>query len=245
MSDELWYYAIDGKQMEPVPLEALRQLAAARKLNERDMVWREGMPQWVRAADISELGFAPLPQLPTAPYATPYATPYAAPHADAAGGVLNYYGDAQALNSPMAGFWLRFGAYIIDYIITQVAAAIAGGALGFIIGLLMASSGNSGSSIQIVAQSTGSVVGLVIAWLYGALMESSEKQATLGKMACGIIVTDERGQRISFGRATGRHFGKILSGLILCIGFMMAGWTEKKQALHDQLAGTLVKQKRA
>ncbi len=59
-------------------------------------------------------------------------------------------------------------------------------------------------------------------------------------MALGIKVTDLDGNRISFGRATGRYFGKIISGMIFYIGFMMAGWTQKKQALHDMLAGCLV-----
>jgi uncharacterized RDD family membrane protein YckC len=87
---------------------------------------------------------------------------------------------------------------------------------------------------------TAYTISTVISWLYYALMESSAKQATLGKMAIGIVVTDLDGHRISFGRATGRYFGKILSGLILGIGFLMAAFTEKKQALHDILASTLV-----
>lgn len=84
------------------------------------------------------------------------------------------------------------------------------------------------------------LVTIVIAWLYFALMESSKLQATIGKMVVGAMVTDLEGNRISFGRATGRYFGKILSGIILLIGYIMAGFTEKKQALHDMLAGTLV-----
>lgn len=77
-------------------------------------------------------------------------------------------------------------------------------------------------------------------WLYFALMESSEKQATLGKMALGLTVTDLSGQRITFGRATGRYFGKFVSSMILCIGYLMAAFTERCQALHDMMAGTLV-----
>lgn len=80
----------------------------------------------------------------------------------------------------------------------------------------------------------------VAQWLYHALMESSAKQATLGRMALGIRVTDLNGNRIGFGRATGRYFAKILSALILGIGFLMAAFTAKKQALHDIPAGTLV-----
>jgi uncharacterized RDD family membrane protein YckC len=71
-------------------------------------------------------------------------------------------------------------------------------------------------------------------------MESSSKQATLGKLALGIVVTDLNGNRISFGRATGRYFGKIVSGMIFAIGYIMAGFTEKKQALHDMIASCLV-----
>ena len=84
---------------------------------------------------------------------------------------------------------------------------------------------------------------LVIAggWLYEAFMLSSSYQATLGKMIFGMKVTDLQGNRISFARATGRHFAKIVSGMILLIGFIMVGLTERKQGLHDLLAGTLVR----
>ena len=77
-------------------------------------------------------------------------------------------------------------------------------------------------------------------WLYFALLESSAKQGTLGKMALGIRVTDLDGNRISFGRATGRYFAKFISAIILYIGFIMAAFTAKKQALHDIIASTLV-----
>jgi uncharacterized RDD family membrane protein YckC len=77
-------------------------------------------------------------------------------------------------------------------------------------------------------------------WLYYSLMESSSRQATLGKMAVGIKVTDMNGQRISFLNATGRYFGKIISGAVFMIGYIMIIFTEKKQGLHDIMAGTLV-----
>ena len=86
-------------------------------------------------------------------------------------------------------------------------------------------------------------LGVIVQWLYFALMESSNRQATLGKMAIGIVVTDENYRRITFANATGRFFGKFLSAIILGIGFIMAGFTQKKQALHDVLADTLVVQK--
>ena len=72
------------------------------------------------------------------------------------------------------------------------------------------------------------------------LSESSARQATLGKMAFGIVVTDVHARRISFARATGRFFGKVLSNLTFCIGYLLAAFTDRKQALHDLIAGTLV-----
>jgi len=90
------------------------------------------------------------------------------------------------------------------------------------------------------------VVLLLIAlqWLYFAAMESSDRQATFGKGAMSLQVTDLTGRRLTFGHATGRFFAKIISGLIpLGIGYIMAGFTEKKQALHDMIAGSLVLRK--
>ncbi len=74
---------------------------------------------------------------------------------------------------------------------------------------------------------------------YFSLMECTW-QATLGKMCLGLKVTDLDGNRLTFLRALGRNAGKILSSLILFVGFMLAAWTKKKQALHDMMAGTLV-----
>jgi uncharacterized RDD family membrane protein YckC len=81
---------------------------------------------------------------------------------------------------------------------------------------------------------------LVADWLYFAYQESSPAQATIGKRALGIKVTDLEGNRISFGRATGRYFAKYLSAITLFIGFLLAAFTARKQALHDMIAGTLV-----
>ncbi|MGH9775685.1 MAG: RDD family protein [Candidatus Acidiferrales bacterium] len=139
--------------------------------------------------------------------------------------------------SPYAGFWLRFVAYIID----GLALGVVGGIIGVFVGIgLGASMANGDPSAMIAALGPIYLFAIVGGWLYFALCESSSWQATLGKKAMGLTVTDMNGRRISFGKATGRFFGKIISGMILYIGFIMAGFTEKKQALHDMLAGTLV-----
>ena len=118
------------------------------------------------------------------------------------------------------GFWIRLVAAIIDGILLAIVQFV----------------------IRLVIDDTTatSLISTVIGWLYYAGMESSANQATLGKRALGLQVTDLSGNRIGFGRATGRYFAKIISALILLIGFFMIGFTEKKQGLHDMIAGTLV-----
>jgi uncharacterized RDD family membrane protein YckC len=132
-----------------------------------------------------------------------------------------------------AGFWMRVWAWIIDAIIVSIGLGIVTNVLNI----------DSGGFLGENATFRGTTLSLATNWLYGALMESSSSQATVGKMALSIQVTDLSGDRITFGRATGRHFAKYVSGIILLIGFMMAGWTAKKQALHDMMADTLVVRK--
>jgi uncharacterized RDD family membrane protein YckC len=114
------------------------------------------------------------------------------------------------------------------------------GILALIIGLAGGAVSMPGFGIHLVRGIVLRTLYFVVGWSYEAGMESSVKQATLGKMAMGLKVTDEQGNRISFARATGRHFAKIISGMILLIGYIMAGFTARKQALHDMIAGTLV-----
>lgn len=133
-----------------------------------------------------------------------------------------------------AGFWLRFAAILIDLIVVMVA-------VGFLISLLGIGLMDSDDPDALFGPILGFYGGFQVAVvLYFTLMESSKWQATLGKRAVGIMVTDLEGRRISFGRALGRYFAKLISGLIIYIGFIMAGFTERKQGLHDMIAGTLV-----
>jgi uncharacterized RDD family membrane protein YckC len=134
------------------------------------------------------------------------------------------------------GFWIRFVAAIIDAIVVQVIVI----PLSFVVGLIVGLLGGQGQGTTTFAGFLGAVVGLVVPWIYEAAMTSSEKQATLGKLAVGLKVVGEDGGRISFARATGRWAAKIVSTLTLLIGYIMAGFTDRKRALHDMLAGTYV-----
>ena len=129
------------------------------------------------------------------------------------------------------GFWVRFVAYLIDAIIIGIASTIIRLAVSLVLGTGL-SILTGGGSIVILVIST--LISFVAGWLYHAVMESSDKQATFGKQAMGLIVMDTNGYRISFGRA------KILSGVILYIGFVMIAFTDRKQGLHDMIADTLV-----
>ena len=95
----------------------------------------------------------------------------------------------------------------------------------------------------LVTHGVAAVVFFVGPWLYEAFMMSSEWQATLGKRAMSIVVIGPNGERISFARATGRHFAKYVSAFILFIGYIMAAFTPRKQALHDMMAETFVIQR--
>jgi len=127
-----------------------------------------------------------------------------------------------------AGFWRRVAAALIDGLLVGVVL--------WIVTSILSGAGDDSGVI-------GALVSFVASYGYYAGMESSSYQATVGKIALGIQVTDLSGDRISFGRALGRNLAEILSALILLIGYIMVAFTEKKQGLHDMIAGTLVVKK--
>ena len=143
-----------------------------------------------------------------------------------------------------AGFWKRFLALVIDKLILGVVSLIVIVPFIAMVGVSAFLEHDIGDSIGLLFALISAyffliLIVVIIDWLYFAIMEST-RGATLGKMALGIKVTDMSGGMISFGRATGRYFAKIISGIILYIGYVMAGFTQQKQALHDIIAGTLV-----
>jgi len=138
------------------------------------------------------------------------------------------------------GFWRRFVAYFIDAITVNIALSMITTVLG-VGGGFGGFAGQSFDEAAVIGLLSANIaISFIGTWLYFAVMESSHLQATVGKLALGVIVTDLEGQRISFLRATGRYFAKVLSGMILLIGYIMIGFTERKQGLHDMVASTLV-----
>lgn len=155
-----------------------------------------------------------------------------------------------------AGFWLRFAAYIIDQFIIGVAGFII--AVPIILGIIAFGLNLDGirHPSDFLAHDgllmVGGIIGLimlaimlsvVMKWLYYALMESSKYGGTIGKIAVSIKVVDMEGNRVTFARATGRYFSRIITNMTLLIGYILAGLTDKKQALHDMIASCLVVKK--
>lgn len=139
---------------------------------------------------------------------------------------------------PYGGFWWRVLAYLIDFVILYIAMTVVLMVFGLGMTTTMALEQNPSAEFGLIMTTTG--ISLVMNWLYFAALESSPWQGTVGKMAVGLVVTDVNGNRITFLRATGRYFAKILSGMILGIGYLMVGFTERKQGLHDIVASTLI-----
>jgi len=154
---------------------------------------------------------------------------------------------AYAPPSIYGGFWIRLLAHLIDHVILGAVAAPL-----FFITVLpsiiriahQAERDQEPSPEMIIAIVSSVFVYIALAfvgqWLYEALLKSSSWQGTIGKRVLRLKVVDEAGNRIGFGRATGRFFAKILSSMFLYIGFIMIGFTERKTGLHDMLAGTKV-----
>ncbi len=156
-----------------------------------------------------------------------------------------------------AGFWWRFLAWAIDVVIlTGINSTIVGAAGLRHVGLFGGNSpdhlddGGALSTVAYHVQLTGpswtlhggsaELVSLLVTVAYFALLESSAWQGTVGKRVCRLRVTDLAGRRIRLPRALGRYLGKYVSAALLMLGFLMAGWTMRKQALHDIIASTLV-----
>lgn len=234
---EIWI-GRNGERNGPYKEADVRQWLRSGQLGGEDLGWYEGLADWQPLSVLfrDEVASAPATPPPMSAETLPQTT--------------------TATLEDYAGFWKRVAAFLLDSVVlylpnTLILKAMGGDAAQAKLTqaitsatgdphAMLAAYGDFYSSMGVASLITG-----VLAWLYFAYCESSPWQATVGKLALGIRVTDLQGQRISFPRALGRYPAKILSYLILCIGFVMVAWTQRKQALHDMIAGTLVLNGRA
>jgi uncharacterized RDD family membrane protein YckC len=235
---EIWI-GRDGERHGPYQEDDVRQWLRSGQVSPQDLAWYEGLADW---QPLSVL----FPDTPPPAASNPYAAPTAP---------LLPQTTAAALEDH-AGFWKRVAAYILDGIILYIPQMLIEKAFGgdaAKAALKQASLDAVGNPDAMMAANMhyystmwpAMLLILVMGVLYFALCESSAWQGTLGKLALGIRVTDLQGKRISFPRALGRYFAKILSAIILGIGFLMVAWTQRKQGLHDMICDTLVLNGRA
>jgi uncharacterized RDD family membrane protein YckC len=136
-----------------------------------------------------------------------------------------------------AGFWMRLLAYIVD----QIAISIVTYPMAFLITFIFAQATGEPPRPDAIGPAIASfVINIILVMTYYTISLSSRWQATPGKRLCGIYVIREDGQKIGRGLALGRYFAALLSGLILCIGYAMIGFTKQKTGLHDMICSTRV-----
>ncbi|MEJ2791036.1 MULTISPECIES: RDD family protein [unclassified Pseudoxanthomonas] len=246
-----WYYAdAQGQRQGPFTAGELGGHVRQARLGAQSLVWREGLEDWKPLSALaSELdlpvGTMDLP-VPGADAATELHIPAAdAPYAPPAAQIASeqhYVGDGDVV---LAGFWRRLAALFIDsmvvgfayYLVLIVCVVVLG-----VGGSLLMRGGNDAEGMAAMFGMMALVYLLypVISAAYYVGFESSGKQATLGKMAVGIKVTDIDGRRLTLGRALLRWLAVMLNYLTLYIGYLIAAFTERKQGLHDMAVGTLV-----
>jgi len=232
------------------------------KVDAETLVWREGMADWKPLKEV-QLADGGTPSRPEAPPPLGAVGGAANVVCSQCGGLFPAsevirYGNAavcaackpifvqklkegaNVTGGPMeyAGFGTRFAAYFVDGIITGIIGAILGGVLGAIYGAAGGLSGRMGAGF-IVLQLLSAGVGLGVRAAYFIYFIGKDGQ-TPGKKLCKIRVVSADGSQVSYGAATGRFFGYMLSGIILCIGFLMAAWDSEHRALHDRLCNTRV-----
>jgi uncharacterized RDD family membrane protein YckC len=258
-----WYYSdAQRNRLGPVAADDLARLHGNGQLAPEVLVWREGMPDWKPWREVMDevLGRAPAQPSPErASFAVagadapahvtgnPYelaerSSPYSAPRA----AVGQWSGFQDGGEVVYAGFWKRAAASVIDSFIVGIAGVVVQMAVMLVAFGSIAALGASDPSA--LFSSGAGIAGIVAMYLapialqavYFAAFHAGARQATPGKMAIGIKVTALDGQRISFWHGIGRYFATWLSALTLCIGYLMAGFTDRKRALHDMVAGTWV-----
>ncbi len=146
---------------------------------------------------------------------------------------------ARATPSPLyAGFWLRFAAILIDGIIWNLAVTLV---VVLFIMFAFASVMAGGNVVAIIMIGLIAGLGIYLGWFfYHAYCESSDWQGSIGKRVLGLYVTDTEGRRLTFGRAAGRNFSRLISDMTFGVGYFMAGFTVRKQSLHDMVADCVV-----
>ena len=236
-----WYYSEGDEQAGPVAQAEFDAMVRAGKITQETQVWRDGMPAWVRYGDLKPASLAPMVAGQSYRCAEcgntfPDSEMIAFENARVCAACKPVFvqklkeGLTPATTMNYAGFWIRFCAKFIDGIILE----IINFAVIFLITMIMAA-----SKMEKAGTLVAIFVGVALNFSYNIYFNGSFG-ATPGKMALKLKIVRSNGEPITYGRALGRQFAEILSGLTLYIGYMMAGWDTEKRALHDRVCDTRV-----
>ena len=246
------YYADGDRQIGPIDKAELQSLIKAKKIDSKTLVWQPGMTEWqalgllvrskTRGAGSSTQPAPPVRQLQCSECGQAYAEDdmiqFSATWVCAGCKpiMVQKIKEGVTLSGSMnyAGFWLRFGAWFIDYIIMAVASAIIYLPMTF-----MGVFSVDNPAVFVTFQIISTVLNFIIPAAY-EIWFIGKYAATPGKMACKIKVVTSDGGKVNYGRSVGRHFAKYISGIILGIGYIMAGFDDQKRALHDRICDTRV-----
>lgn len=230
-----WYYAVSGQSFGPVTKPQLAALAKARYFGPEDFVYAAYLGNWVKAGSVHGLFDSVEPFLGGTGVVPPLHVP----------GRQAPFGP-ELRDVEFAGFWIRWLADFIDGFVVAFPLCIV---IVLVTALLTRAGLGLDEPIPLWERDFATLLVFALAyvgvpitmkWVYCALLESSKWQATLGKRAVGIIVTDIYGGRVSFARASSRYFASLVSAMILMIGYLIQPLTERRQTLHDIIARTVV-----
>lgn len=253
-----WYYADSGRQMGPVEESALDDLVRAGVVRDDTLVWRDGMSNWqphsiARGVRVAP---APMPAVPLAPgmsFCSECGRPFPPDQLVAIGNAAvcaqckpvflqRVREGGQAIGARRyAGFWIRFVARMIDFVILAIAMSILTIPLTMLFGLGMSNvadpSRNPG--VFVAALAMYGLVNFAISFGYEVYFDST-RGGTPGKLILGLRIIRPDGSFMSAGQAAGRFFAYLLSGFTIYIGFIMAGFDSEKRSLHDRICDTRV-----
>jgi uncharacterized RDD family membrane protein YckC len=252
-----WYYVEEGQQAGPVTQAEFDALVRSGKIRADTLVWREGMAAWQPHREVG----APPPLSTPPPVAEPGYAAGTGPEAVCAecgnlfpiqdmirhGEVyicakckpvfLQKLAEGAKLNTGelnYAGFWIRFAAKFVDGLILGLSFLVV-----FLLVLMPQMRPGEPSTRFIVTTYLIEFCFIFIQMAY-QIFFLGRYGATPGKMACKIKVVTADGGRIGYGRATGRFFAEMLSGMICYIGYIMVAFDGQKRALHDHICNTRV-----
>ncbi|MGF6496070.1 putative RDD family membrane protein YckC [Luteibacter sp. 621] len=229
----------NGERFGPYPDDEIRQWLRDGTCRPEELGWYEGMTDW---RPLGELFPEDRPATPPPGAAAPPPPP---PREQPFMGITE-----NTVAPEYAGFWLRFGAWVIDYILITIPSTFIAMAMGFqhaITTFFAQMETNQSAAMTAYLDEVRPIayVVLLIGFVYYVLFESSKWQATPGKLAVGIRVTDTAGQRLTAGRAAGRNLIRLANAvpflsILPMVFYITAAFSERKQGIHDMLAGTYV-----